>query len=191
MRISDWSSDVCSSDLDSGAVRHATEHHADLLAELVDEDADGVGLVEVGSELAQGLRHEAGLEADVAVAHVALDLGAGGEGGHGVDHHDVDGAGAHEHVGDLEGLPTPVGLGDQQPVDRSEEPTSELQPLMRLSYAVFCFKKKKKKKRFHIQVNLKTKQQNNTHNIKTNTHLSQIITQKKNYQTTYLTNFTN
>src|SRR3546814_6408445 len=113
MRISDWSSDVCSSDLDSGAVRHATEHHADLLAELVDEDADGVGLVEVGSELAQGLRHEAGLEADVAVAHVALDLGAGGEGGHGVDHH-----------------------------DRSEEHTSELQSLMRLSYAVFCLTKK-------------------------------------------------
>src|SRR3546814_6317472 len=28
-------------------------------------------------------------------------------------------------------------------VDRSEEHTSELQSLMRLSYAVFCFKKKK------------------------------------------------
>src|SRR3546814_10063142 len=32
---------------------------------------------------------------------------------------------------------------------RSEEHTSELQSLMRLSYAVFCLKKKKKKK--HIQ----------------------------------------
>src|SRR3546814_9647592 len=28
-------------------------------------------------------------------------------------------------------------------VDRSEEPTSELQSLMRISYAVFCLKKKK------------------------------------------------
>src|SRR3546814_5581642 len=28
------------------------------------------------------------------------------------------------------------------PVDRSEEHTSELQPLMRISYAVFCLKKK-------------------------------------------------
>src|SRR3546814_1768609 len=28
------------------------------------------------------------------------------------------------------------------PVDRSEEHTSELQSLMRISYAVFCFKKK-------------------------------------------------
>src|SRR3546814_9031038 len=31
--------------------------------------------------------------------------------------------------------------------DRSEEHTSELQSLMRISYAVFCLKKKKKKKR--------------------------------------------
>src|SRR3546814_10274615 len=30
--------------------------------------------------------------------------------------------------------------------DRSEEHTSELQSLMRISYAVFCLKKKKKKK---------------------------------------------
>src|SRR3546814_5698375 len=30
------------------------------------------------------------------------------------------------------------------PVDRSEEHTSELQSLMRISYAVFCLKKKKK-----------------------------------------------
>src|SRR3546814_5272056 len=31
-------------------------------------------------------------------------------------------------------------------MDRSEEHTSELQSLMRISYAVFCLKKKKKKK---------------------------------------------
>src|SRR3546814_2929832 len=31
-------------------------------------------------------------------------------------------------------------------VDRSEEHTSELQSLMRISYAVFCLKKKKQKK---------------------------------------------
>src|SRR3546814_1381120 len=31
-------------------------------------------------------------------------------------------------------------------VDRSEEHTSELQSLMRISYAVFCLKKKKNKK---------------------------------------------
>src|SRR3546814_8488594 len=33
----------------------------------------------------------------------------------------------------------------QQSVDRSEEHTSELQSLMRISYAVFCLKKKKTK----------------------------------------------
>src|SRR3546814_1376288 len=35
-------------------------------------------------------------------------------------------------------------LGEQALVERSEEHTSELQSLMRISYAVFCLKKKKK-----------------------------------------------
>src|SRR3546814_4780498 len=35
----------------------------------------------------------------------------------------------------------------QQPQGRSEEHTSELQSLMRISYAVFCLKKKKNKKK--------------------------------------------
>src|SRR3546814_4414663 len=34
------------------------------------------------------------------------------------------------------------GAGELLRVDRSEEHTSELQSLMRISYAVFCFKKK-------------------------------------------------
>src|SRR3546814_4894709 len=33
---------------------------------------------------------------------------------------------------------------DERAIDRSEEHTSELQSLMRISYAVFCLKKKKK-----------------------------------------------
>src|SRR3546814_4773440 len=33
--------------------------------------------------------------------------------------------------------------GEGDPIDRSEEHTSELQSLMRISYAVFCLKKKK------------------------------------------------
>src|SRR3546814_6772546 len=36
---------------------------------------------------------------------------------------------------------------------RSEEHTSELQSLMRISYAVFCLKKKKKKNQHKIQNN--------------------------------------
>src|SRR3546814_2379857 len=37
-----------------------------------------------------------------------------------------------------------LGLDDDSLEDRSEEHTSELQSLMRISYAVFCLKKKKK-----------------------------------------------
>src|SRR3546814_1251474 len=39
----------------------------------------------------------------------------------------------------------PFGLDHRPGRDRSEEHTSELQSLMRTSYAVFCLKKKKKK----------------------------------------------
>src|SRR3546814_2319746 len=52
--------------------------------------------------------------------------------------------------------------------ERSEEHTSELQSLMRISYAVFCLKKKNKKKRHHKQKErkrttkkIRTKQENN------------------------------
>src|SRR3546814_9007651 len=38
---------------------------------------------------------------------------------------------------------------------RSEEHTSELQSLMRISYAVFCLKKKKKQKNIHNTTNTK------------------------------------
>src|SRR3546814_17317754 len=39
-----------------------------------------------------------------------------------------------------------LGMGFYGPPTRSEEHTSELQSLMRISYAVFCLKKKKQKK---------------------------------------------
>src|SRR3546814_7283536 len=41
-----------------------------------------------------------------------------------------------------------LGLITQRPSDRSEEHTSELQSLMRISYAVFCLKKKKTNKSY-------------------------------------------
>src|SRR3546814_1859877 len=40
---------------------------------------------------------------------------------------------------------------DDPGVERSEEHTSELQSLMRISYAVFCLKKKKKNKQKSIK----------------------------------------
>src|SRR3546814_3636162 len=42
-----------------------------------------------------------------------------------------------------------IGTVDHLEGERSEEHTSELQSLMRISYAVFCLKKKKKKKTQH------------------------------------------
>src|SRR3546814_10226720 len=48
--------------------------------------------------------------------------------------------------GDLPAAPVHRRGGQQlRPVRRSEEHTSELQSLMRISYAVFCLKKKNKK----------------------------------------------
>src|SRR3546814_9910924 len=58
----------------------------------------------------------------------------------------------------LEGFANPIKLSCEdhegggsafiQQWDRSEEHTSELQSLMRISYAVFCLKKKKQKKKY-------------------------------------------
>src|SRR3546814_1734301 len=97
MRISDWSSDVCSSDL------------LEILG-LVDRFA--VGLHDAIGGAQHQLAHADALEVEVVADH--LDR-------------------RRHHVGELH-------LADA----RSEEHTSELQSLMRISYAVFCLKKKKK-----------------------------------------------
>src|SRR3546814_9123635 len=47
--------------------------------------------------------------------------------------------------GPAEQEPFLLGQGNRLRLVRSEEHTSELQSLMRISYAVFCLKKKKKK----------------------------------------------
>ena len=100
----------------SGAVGHASEHDADFFPQLVNEDRGGLCLVERAGDLAEGLGHQPGLEADVAVPHLALDLGARYQGGDGVDDDDVDGAGADQHVRDLQRLLTGIRLGHQEGV---------------------------------------------------------------------------
>src|SRR3546814_7454920 len=51
--------------------------------------------------------------------------------------------------------------------DRSEEHTSELQSLMRISYAVFCLKKKNKKNKSRFDI----KRKNTSHTSQTTTHI--------------------
>src|SRR3546814_1736945 len=104
MRISDWSSDVCSSDLP-------------------DLDADPAAFRR------QPLVH---LHEHV-VSQILADREAGGGDGLAAFH--------AEHV-EAEALAQFVEHRDRSAA-RSEEHTSELQSLMRISYAVFCLKKKK------------------------------------------------
>src|SRR3546814_6473675 len=118
MRISDWSSDVCSSDLLRRAV--AVDQDQGALAAEAAQVGERTGLgraARLRAELAD--RVEVGGAQVVGDGHFAagVDLGA-------VDDRDRHGA---------------FDLGTLQ---RSEEHTSELQPLMRISYAVFCLKKK-------------------------------------------------
>ena len=60
-------------------------YYADLHADLVDEDHAAVALGDGGGEFAQRLGHQAGLQADVGVPHLPLDLGLGDQGGDRVD----------------------------------------------------------------------------------------------------------
>src|SRR5439155_4882612 len=55
------------------------EHDADLHADLVDEDHQRIGALDVGGELPQRLAHQPRLQAHLRLAHLALDLGLGGE----------------------------------------------------------------------------------------------------------------
>src|SRR3546814_3482833 len=133
MRISDWSSDVCSSDLA-------------LDAQLV--VAHGVGLVggpgRVLGEVAGG-RRAVGAAAAVAFGHGGVELVVGAEEPRHVALEQRAGvalvAVRQRAVDDRR--PQPGGLLHAG-LGRSEEHTSELQSLMRISSAVFCLQKKTK-----------------------------------------------
>src|SRR3546814_8944391 len=127
MRISDWSSDVCSSDLwrrageRVGVVPTMGALHAGHLALIAAAKADCARVIATlfvnpkqfnrSDDLASYPRDESGDAAKLAAAGV-----------------DVLFAPPVEAV-------YPAGF------ERSEEHTSELQSLMRISYAVFCLKK--------------------------------------------------
>src|SRR3546814_3406118 len=125
MRISDWSSDVCSSDLEPRVLqlREGLEALGDAR-----EFFERVGL--------QQLFHRGEAERVVfLILFEALALACAVQAG---------GIVAVEHYLALTGLDQPGNHATQRrQIGRAH---AELQSLMRISYAVFCLKKKKNKK---------------------------------------------
>src|SRR3546814_9049389 len=106
MRISDWSSDVCSSDL--SALHRARDAESDRTAGRLSA-ARGAARpfpLQAGRRLSRGRR------------------------------------GTADRRRPWRALQKPRGRRLRRDAGRSEEHTSELQSLMRISYAVFCLKKK-------------------------------------------------
>src|SRR3546814_5577761 len=107
MRISDWSSDVCSSDL-------AAAGSAQLVRGYWVKA--GAVIIDVGINRIEGENGKSRIVGDVAAT-------------------EIDHAAAY--------TPVPGGVGPMTIAClRSEEHTSELQSLMRISYAVFCLNNK-------------------------------------------------
>src|SRR3546814_7986108 len=117
MRISDWSSDVCSSDLPARRQRQRG-----CLARTPDQDRRGAHL-----QIRRRARPAA--RAETRGGAVAARLRRARQGGAAADAPRME-----------------FRRAALLPRIRSEEHTSELQSLMRISYAVFCLKKKNKKK---------------------------------------------
>src|SRR3546814_9333222 len=66
------------------------------------------------------------------------------------------GIGGRSSCGSRQGSPGAAGraVSFPEPQTRSEEHTSELQSLMRISYAVFCLKKKKNHTQHALQIQI-------------------------------------
>src|SRR3546814_9429105 len=116
MRISDWSSDVCSSDLIIGGrigVPRVQRGRADIVADqrrilveqILDRQREREDLGDLGPVR----------QVEIAVARDMQIIGL-----------------------DPVGVQYPFIIGAVEPAPRSEEHTSALQSLMRTSYAVFC-----------------------------------------------------
>ena len=100
----------------AGGGFRVAEHHANLFANLVDEDERGARLGDGAGQLAEGLRHEPSLQADVGIAHFAIELCLGHQGGDRVDYQHIDSARADQGFSDFERLLAEVGLRDEQVV---------------------------------------------------------------------------
>src|SRR3546814_4983556 len=123
MRISDWSSDVCSSDLDR-LIISAIEHPS-VAAAAQALMPHGVDVTTVGVD-ADGLL-------DLEALETALGDGASL----------VSVMQVNNEIGTIQPISDIAAMCTMLDTPRSEEHTSELQSLMRISYAVFCLKKTK------------------------------------------------
>src|SRR3546814_10514710 len=117
MRISDWSSDVCSSDLPRLLV--------------LDEPTEGLAPVVVRQ--VEELLATLAAEGDVAILLIEQNIAVATA---------IAGQVAILVNGRIPHVMPARQLSADRALQRSEEHTSELQSLMRPSYAVFCFKKK-------------------------------------------------
>src|SRR3546814_10598722 len=132
MRISDWSSDVCSSDLEAGEAAGdgiATEQRSVTSPRF---GANG-GKCQPAGEASQ-LSRRGAFRRQVS-GHLGIRQPAG-----------AAGAASFLGVTGKAGLGQPSSGAGTRPgrTGRSDEHTSELQSLMRISYAVFCLQKKNK-----------------------------------------------
>src|SRR3546814_9662517 len=137
MRISDWSSDVCASDLIIGGV------YDDL------EIGSGASNnISTGAKMSGGTVSDNGTDSTFldcpgvvdkapAPAPSALTLATN------VGEYSLNGHQPPRYYRTRSGTVGVIGAVVTSAQIRSEEHTSELQSLMRISYAVFCLKKKK------------------------------------------------
>src|SRR3546814_2405215 len=133
MRISDCISDVCSSDLPHRALVVTQDHRNDL--------AGGWRQVKTGADFLTGMRPQIGQ----SVAQIVGRSDPIKRGGYCHRHQRRRRGGKDEGAGAIDEIALDeVRAADERTLDaqRSEEHTSELQSLMRISYAVFCLKKK-------------------------------------------------
>src|SRR3546814_6187591 len=136
MRISDWSSDVCSSDLvkviSAAAHQSRTVSFINALSLSVSKPSMVIGRCRRNSS-------------STLVSRLCSRNSKGA--------HSVHPVAMSVRTNVWAKLPLATGpLCDTRSASkRSEEHTSELQSLMRISYAVFCLKKKTQKRHKHIQ----------------------------------------
>src|SRR3546814_4515552 len=119
MRISDWSSDVCSSDLDEESLEAFVEARVSNASASQELGAEHIAPPHLSPP---GTRRRASLRAESSGGRIVIGFREGK---------------SHRLV-ELEECPVLA----PELVARSEEHTSELQSLLRISYAVFCLKNK-------------------------------------------------